>query len=52
MRCLLTLSAFAISLGTGTERSVIEEDNVVKCVFERFVVGPDFAHGRLFRNSI
>ena len=31
----------------GTERSIIEEDDVVECVFESFVVGPDFGHRRL-----
>jgi len=30
-----------------TERSVVEKDDVVKCVFESFMIGPDFAHGRL-----
>jgi hypothetical protein len=32
-----------------TERSVVKEDDVVKCVSESFMIGPDFAHGRLNR---
>jgi len=31
----------------GTKRSVVEKDDIVKCIFESFMVGPDFAHGRL-----
>lgn len=33
--------------GGSTERSIVEKDDVVECVFESFVVGPDFTHGRL-----
>jgi len=29
------------------KRFIIEEDEVVECVFESFVIGPDFAGGRL-----
>ena len=36
------------SLGSGsTERSVVEENDIMKCVSESLVVGPDFAHRRL-----
>ena len=31
----------------GTERSIVEKDDVMKRIYESFMVGPDFAQGRL-----
>lgn len=33
--------------GGGTERSIVEKDDIVEGVSESFVVGPDFTHRRL-----
>ena len=33
--------------GVRTKRSIVEEDDVVQCIFESLVVAPHFAQGRL-----
>jgi hypothetical protein len=33
--------------GVRTERSIVEEDDVVQCIFESLVVAPHFAQRRL-----
>jgi hypothetical protein len=36
-----------VVVGVRTERSIVEEDDVVQCIFESLVVAPHFAQGRL-----
>ena len=43
---------WVLEFGGITERSVVKEDDIVKCVSESFVIGPDFAHGRLKSRQI
>jgi hypothetical protein len=34
-------------IGVNTERSIVKKDDIVKCIGEGFMVGPDFAQRRL-----